>query len=505
MAEWWSGHDGDVEAYAPRWSEGSCLMETGIGVLGALAGLVAGGAVGWLAARARHSSDEAAAAGRCAELNTLVEERSARVTQLTADLEARRRETDQLLAETGTLREAQARLTAELDGERRLAGEKLALLAEAERQLREAFQALSAEALKSNNQSFLDLARAQLGEFQKGAAHELASRQQAIDELVKPIRESLNKVDATLQQAEKDRIGSYSALSEQVKSLAVTQQQLQGETANLVKALRAPAVRGRWGEMQLRRVVELAGMLDHCDFHEQQSVETGDGRLRPDMLVRLPGGKNVVVDAKAPLAAYLEAIEAPEEPARESRLRDHARQVRDHMTKLGGKGYWDQFQRTPEFVVMFLPGETFFSAALQHDPALIEYGVGKKVIPASPITLIALLRAVAYGWRQEQLADNAERISALGKDLYQRIRVMAEHFEGVRRGLDKAVDSYNRAATSLETRVLVAARRFKELGAATEADIECLDGIDRVPRQLQSAAASSEPADEDADREPRDD
>jgi DNA recombination protein RmuC len=234
-------------------------------------------------------------------------------------------------------------------------------------------------------------------------------------------------------------------------------------------------------------VVEMAGMLDHCDFHEQESTNTEDGRLRPDMVVRLPGGKNVVVDAKAPLAAYLEAIESTDDVVKAARMRDHARQVRDHMTKLGQKGYWDQFEATPEFVVMFLPGEMFFCTALEHDPGLIEYGVDQKVIVASPTTLIALLRAVAYGWRQERIAENAQAISDLGRELYARIRTMAEHFEGVGKNLERSVVSYNKAVSSLESRVLVQARRFKDLGAAPSDEMAVLEGLESVPRAIQAA------------------
>jgi len=379
-----------------------------------------------------------------------------------------------------------ARLEERIAAERRATGEKVALLERAETTLRDAFASLSADALRQNNQSFLALAQTKLGEFQQGAASDLERRQQAVGDLVRPIQEALARVDGKLGEVEKERIASYAGLVEQVRAMAQTQLALQAETGNLVKALRAPQVRGRWGEIQLKRVVEMAGMLDYCDFEEQASVETDAGRLRPDLIVRLPGGKTVVVDAKAPLAAYLDAVDGNlDDGARELLLRDHARQVRDHMAGLASKAYWNQFQPAPDFVVMFLPGETFFSAACQHDPSLIEFGVSQQVIPASPTTLISLLRAIAYGWRQERIARNAQETSELGRELYERIGTMAGHFENLGRALDRSVEAYNKAVGSLESRVLVSARRFRELGVAGD-ELPETPSVEHAVRGLQA-------------------
>jgi DNA recombination protein RmuC len=379
------------------------------------------------------------------------------------------------------LAEQRAALAAELAAAKRdnewltgqIARERAALGA-----MREAFQSLAADALNSNRSAFLDLAKTSFEGFQKEATLQFDSRQKAIDGLVQPIAETLKKVDVKLGEAERERLEAYARLTEKVSAL--------GSTADrLSRALRTPAVRGRWGEMQLRRVVEIAGMLRRCDFDEQPPLQGDNGRLRPDLIVQLPGGKQIVVDAKSPLEAFLDAQDAADEETRATKLQAHSRQVRDHMDKLGSKGYWEALATSPEFVVMFLPGETLFSAALQHDLGLIEHGLNQRVLLASPITLIAMLTTVAHSWRQEALTENFREVAALGRELYDRLATFAGHLNDVRKRLDGAVQSYNQAAGSFESRVLVTARRMKDLNVTTAEELPPAEPIDTVPRVLK--------------------
>jgi len=366
------------------------------------------------------------------------------------------------------------------------ANDRQTLLDRAEQQLRDVFRSTAAEALQANTESVVTLATSTLAKFHERATGDLKQREQSISEMVRPIAETLKAVDARMIDVEKDRVSTSATLAEQLRALGLGLSTLQGETGRLVKALRQPHVRGHWGEVQLRQVVELAGMVEHTDFVEQETVTGEDGRMRPDLMVRLPGGKRVIVDAKTPLAAYFDAVEADDEAARVKFLGDHARQVRDHLSRLGSKAYWSQFDDTPEFVVMFLPGEALFSAALAHDPLLLEHGIANRVVLASPTTLIALLKAVSYGWRQERIQANAQEISELGRQLYDRLLVLATHYDDVKRGLDKAVEAYNRSVASLETRVLVTARRFRELGAAHGEDIPEVQVVEKATREVQA-------------------
>jgi DNA recombination protein RmuC len=456
------------------------MIESTAFSLGLLAGIILGAiVVGFSVSarlRTRFHTELFAAGERAQRAETLAEELRRQVDGERGERDRLRREAQEM-SRSCAVAETQAAETA------KHAEEQKALLAQARQELAEAFQALSGEALKQNNEAFLNLAKTSFETIQAEAKGELAQRQQAIDQLVKPLTESLHRYDEQLRHLEQSRQAAYGGLDQHLKSLAESQQRLQQETGNLVNALRAPAVRGRWGEITLKRVAELAGMVAHCDFVEQESVTVDEGRLRPDMVVQLPGGRKIIVDAKTVLAAYLDAHEAPTEEQRAENLRRHAAQVRARMDQLSLKAYWSQFELAPEFVVLFLPGEQFLGAALEQDAKLIEDGFAQGVVLATPTTLMALLRAVAYGWRQERLAAHAEEAGQLGKDLYERMAVLAEHLNDVGQALGKSVLAYNKAVGSLETRILPAARRFKELGVSSEKDIPALDPVEIVSRR----------------------
>ncbi|MCM2272257.1 MAG: DNA recombination protein RmuC [candidate division Zixibacteria bacterium] len=461
-------------------------------IIYSLGGLLIGAIIAWLIAsqRTKSKSDQAIAdsekraaiaEGKAGTLEATLQEfraqSEARSQKAADDFEKLRErlsteERERVKAETER-REALTRLE-----------EEKALLADARSKLSDAFKALASETLTTNSQQFLQLAKQALDTVVSEAKGDLGKREEAISGLVKPLTESLKTFDQHVRTLETTRQQAYTSLEEHLKTLSSAQQQLQRETGNLVTALRTPSVRGRWGEMTLRRVVELAGMSEHCDFAEQVSVTGEDGRYRPDLVVHLPSDRVVVVDSKVPLEAYLNALSAETDEQRQSLLLSHARQVRNHMVSLGNKSYWTQFAQTPEFVVMFIPGESFFAEAAHYDISLIEDGMQMKVVPATPTTLIALLRAVAYGWRQEQIAESAQAISELGKQLYERMRTLAEHLDKVGDGLEKANSAYSKAVSSLESRVLPAARRFKELGVGTGDDIPQLSPIDIVPRRV---------------------
>jgi len=460
----------------------------GIGVGAGVAGTAL-----YVLARSRYAAGRDAGAADRARLEAELEAARRDVAQLREDASRREQDLEARRGEIAALGEQRAELRERLDQERRQAEEKLKLLEQARSQLSDAFKGLSADALKSNNQQFLELARSTLEKFQQGARDDLGARQKAIEQLTRPIRERLDRFDTKLGDLEKSRVGAYRALEEQVRSLVNEHiPRLHDETAKLVKALRQPAARGRWGEVQLRRVVEMAGMTEHCDFSEQVSASGENGRLRPDLIVHLPGDRRIVVDAKAPVEAYLEAVEAGDEDARNRALVRHARQVREHIGKLGSKRYFEQFDPAPEFAVLFVPGEAFFSAALAQEPGLIEYGAEQRVIPASPTTLIALLKAVAYGWRQEALARNARDVAALGKELYDRLGTLIGHWNTVGQRLNQAVDAYDKSVGTLESRVLVSARRFQELKIGAAEDRHEAARVGRTARTM--TAPEREPA-----------
>ena len=443
-------------------------------LLASAIGLAVGAVLGWLLGKSQPDP-----------IRHELETELARTQERLSIRERRIEDLDVIQNEYQQLRTSMAKIETQLTEERRAADEKIAMLQNMRESFHDSFKALSSEALKHSNASFLELATASLGKFQEGAKNEFEKKEKAIDEMVKPLRESLEKVDGKIELLEKSRGAAFASLSEQLKMMSESQLSLKNETSNLVKALRAPHTRGRWGEIQLRRVVEMAGMVEHCDFIEQDTFSVDERRLRPDLIVKLPNGRSIVVDSKTPLDAYLDACECADEEIRTVKLQDHARQVRTHLTQLGAKMYWEQFQPGPEFVVLFLPGEPIFGAALQYDPSLIEFGSERKVLMTTPTSLIGLLKVVAYGWRQEEIEEHAKKVSQLGAELYDRIRSMASHFLDMRKSIERTVETYNSAMGALERRVLVSARKFKEYSASTGTEIPAFDPIDKTARSIE--------------------
>jgi DNA recombination protein RmuC len=431
-------------------------------------------------AERRAASVSADLATDVASARTMAQEVQRQLAHTQRDLGDRAEQLATARAENAALRNDNKWLAEEIAREKRSLETLQQLLDKGRQDLRDGMKAAAAEALNANNAAFLELARTSFQGLQKEAALDMESRQKAIDGIVHPVLDTLKQVDLKVEAAERERTAAYARLAEQVAMLG-------SATGALSRALRTPAVRGRWGEMQLRRVVEMAGMLERCDFDQQPGLQGEAGRLRPDVIVHLPGGKKIVVDAKAPLEAFLDAQEAPDEEARAQRLQGHARQVREHMDRLGSKSYWEPLGDSPEMVVMFLPGETLFSAALQCDLNLIEHGLQQRVLLASPITLIALLTTIAHTWRQEALAENFREVANLGKEFYERLAKFSDYFDDVRKKLDGAVQAYNAAAGSFESRVLVSARRLRDLEVTTADEIPPADSIDTVPRVLKQA------------------
>ncbi len=383
------------------------------------------------------------------------------------------------------LREDNIRLESQLGSQRQAMEEKLRSFEEARLQFETTFKSLASDVLKSNSSEFLKLAETNFKTLHTRASGELEQREKAVEGLVKPIRESLEKTDQQIRRMEKEREAAFGSLTQHLKFMALAQEQLQGETRNLVKALRRPEVRGQWGELTLKRLVELAGMVKHCDFEQQRSVDTDSGKQRPDMIVRMPGGREIIVDAKAPMDAYLGAAEAADDAGRALEIQRHARNVRDRVRELASKSYWQQFPQSPDFVVLFIPGDQFLSAALEIDPRLLEEAMAEKVVLATPSSLVALLRAVAYGWRQESLAENAEQVLTLGEELYDRLSTFADHLGKLGSSLRRSVDSYNSAVGSFDSRVLPGARKFGEMGIRRKKDLPEPEPVERLPRPVQ--------------------
>lgn len=390
------------------------------------------------------------------------------------------------------LREENIRLHSALEAEQRSAEATQRAYQQARQQLSESFNSLAAEALKHNSGEFLKLARENFKQLHQQSQHDLQQKEKAVENLVNPIRETLDKTERQLREMEKERQSAYGSLSKHLETMAETQRILQTETRNLVQALRRPEVRGQWGEMTLKRLAELAGMVEHCDFFEQEQVRGEDGQaLRPDMVVRMPDNREIVVDAKTPLDAYLSAVEAPSDEERQVAMVRHARKVRERVRELATKSYWQQFKNTPDFVVLFIPGDQFLSAALDIDRKLLEDAMAEKVILATPTSFVALLRAVAYGWRQQALAENAEKIRVVGEELYGRLGTFADYLSKLGRSLDSSVGHFNKAVGSFDTRILPSARKFSEMGIHAKKQPEQPAPLEKSVRRVQDGERES--------------
>ncbi len=465
----------------------------------ALAGALLGLAAGWWLSRIRdlkkhqdalmafsHDLDSARQeVVRLTEAHAAAAVRAERAGDLEERLQQRESQIADLQKEMSDLRSRGARLETIIRQDRQALKEKLTLVEGWQNRLTDAYKGLSTQALKENNRIFMDLAQATLARFVEKARSDMDQRSQAVDHMLEPLQKALERYEQNTQSLERARQDAYGELRQQVHSLVATQERVHQETSRLVKALQVPHVRGRWGETTLKRVAELAGMQAHCDFFEQPATPGNDSRMRPDMIVQLPGNRLIVVDAKVPLTAYLDALEATQTDRRTALLDRHAAQIATHIQQLARKAYWSQFDTTPEFVVLFIPGENFFAAALTRNPNLIEDGIQRQVVLATPTTLIALLKAVAYGWRQQQAAENADKVARLGRNLYARLQTMSAHLQQMGRDLDRCVGSYNRMVGSLERRVLVSARRFEDLGVVGTAG-RSLASPEKIERQSRS-------------------
>jgi DNA recombination protein RmuC len=455
-----------------------------ITILIAFACLAAGFAIAWAWAKSSAAASRLELERRAAGLDGTAGElkKQNEALQQSARLSQQRIEEEQKL-----------RAAAEKDAESQRANllEQRRLLDEAQQKLRDAFQALAGEALKASSDQFMELAKAKFESLQKEAEGDLENRKQAIQSMVNPLETALKDLRSEVSRVESARQEAYGSLRSEVQLLATTNRELREETGSLVNSLKQPQVKGKWGELTLRRVVELAGMSPHCDFQEQQSVDTEEGRLRPDLVVKLPGGSQIVVDVKVPLHAFFKAVNAQSDAEYREAMLLHAALVREHIKGLSGKEYWRQFEPTPEFVVLFVPGESFFSAALEQDRTLIEDAIDKRVVLASPTTLIALLRAVAYGWKQQQVAENAERIKDLGRELYERVVTFAGHLSEIAKGLERANKAYNSAVASFDSRLIPSARKLREMGIGSE-ELPQIEPVEIFPRPLLSTPGSEE-------------